>query len=167
MNQVSRINNRQLELINQRHLSATILKPHKARIKRQLHKLGADRHELQLPETNMLPLVVRADERIQGIVFGTYKQATLARPLHGRGALVATDQRVLLIDHKPLYIRCDELSYSSVSAVSYRKVGFGGTIVLHNSLGDISLQTMNQNGVDMFVAAIEDGMLAANERRLS
>src|SRR5581483_2885945 len=143
---------------------ADLLKAHDKQIRGQLQKLGAVQYDLWLPETSALPLVIHADERINGIVFGRYKQDTTGEPVIGRGALVATDRRVLLVDHKPLFMKCNEISYRVISAVSYSRVGFIGTVVLHTRLGNISVRTFNQHCAHNFVEAIEESILADKEQ---
>ena len=126
---------------------------HRARITSELKQLGAVAYDLWLPETQTLPLIIHPNERILGIVYGRYKQDEDRAA--GRGALVATDSRVLLVDKKPLYIKCGEISYRVVSAITYTRVGFSGTITLHTRLGDITMHTLNQTCAHNFVEAIE------------
>lgn len=122
-------------------------------IKAKLIALGADQYDLWLPETHRLTTIVHADEQILGIVYGHYSQAS--EKITGRGAMIATTQRLLLLDKKPLFEKCDEISYGVVSAVSYAKVGIAGTVVLHTRMGDISVRTLNKACAESFVAAIE------------
>jgi hypothetical protein len=115
--------------------------------------LGADQYDLWLPETHRLAAIIHATEQIVGIVYGHY---TLANDkITGRGALVATSQRLLLLDKKPMFEKRDEISYGVVSAVSYVKAGIGGTVVLHTRIGDISVRTLNKACARSFVEAIE------------
>ncbi len=126
---------------------------HKARVDSEIRTLGAGRYNFWLPETRVLPLVIHPDEHITGIVYGRYVLSSNAQV--GRGALVATDTRIVLIDKKFLFLRCDEISYDAVSGVTYSRVGFIGTIVLHTRLGDITLRTLNRNCTKSFVESIE------------
>jgi len=123
-----------------------------------LRELGAVMYDLWLPETHALPSIIHPNEKINGIVYGRYKHGG-AEPSAGRGALVATDSRILLIDKKPLFLKCDELSYSVVSGVTYTKVGPGGTVTLHTRAGDIEIRTLNQRCAHRFVESIEAACL--------
>lgn len=122
-------------------------------IKAELITLGADRYDLWLPETHRLATIIHAEEHIIGIVYGHYIK--VSDKITGRGALVATTKRVLLIDKKPMFEKCDELSYGVVSAVGYAKAGIAGTVVLHTRMGDISVRTLNKVCAQSFVEAIE------------
>jgi hypothetical protein len=127
-------------------------------IEAALITLGADQYDMWLPETHRLATIVHIDEQILGIVYGHYTQA--AEKITGRGALIATTQRVLLLDKKLMFEKCDEISYGVVSAVSYAKAGIAGTVVLHTRMGDISVRTLNKTCAQSFVEAIESKIFA-------
>lgn len=126
-------------------------------IKRHITTLGADKFDLLVPETGALPYVIHPDEEIEGIVYGRYKQED--GKLIGRGALVATNDRVLLVDKKPLYVRSDEVIYDAISGVTYTRIGFIGTVTLHTKIGDIRIRTLNQKCARSFVEAVEARIL--------
>jgi len=161
-----RLDNEQLERIDHSHVSKNLLKIHTSQIRRQLRKLGAVQYDLILPETNALPLVIQPNEIIEGIVYGRYKQDSpdSSHITIGRGALIATDRRVLLIDRKPLFMKCSEISHRVINAVSYSRVGFMGTVTLHTKIGDIRVRTFNQNCAHCFVEAVENDLLTPKEQ---
>jgi hypothetical protein len=127
-------------------------------IEAALIALGADQYDMWLPETHRLSVIIHADEKIIGIVYGRYTQAS--EKITGRGALIASTQRVLLLDKKPMFEKCDEISYGVVSAVSYAKAGIAGTVVLHTRMGDISVRTLNKACAQSFLEAIESKIFA-------
>jgi hypothetical protein len=164
MKPVAQIDSKQLQRIKRSNVAEGFFKEHYEQIERQLRSLGAVRYDLSVPETHVLPLIIHLDEQIEGVVYGRYHQDQIAEDqIIGRGVLVATDQRILLIDHKPMFMKCDEISYSVVSGVSYGKVGFIGTVVLHTRLGDISVRTFNQRCARSFVEAVEGGIATINK----
>lgn len=118
-----------------------------------LRKLGADLYDLWLPETHSVMSLLKPGERIDGIVYGKYHQSL--SNIEGRGALVATNKRVLLVDRKPLFSRDDDISYYAVSAVTYTSAGIAVAVVLHTRMGDIHVRTFNRKCAKNFVAAIE------------
>jgi hypothetical protein len=120
----------------------------------KLKKLGADRYDLALPETKVLARIIRPTEQILGIVYGRYKFGS-EEPLVGRGALIATSDRVILLDKKPLFVHMDEVIYNVVSGVSYGRVGFIGTITMKCKAGDVQIRTFNQRCARNFVTAVE------------
>jgi len=154
--QATNLNQKQLDKIYQHQLSQGYFKSHKDEVHANLQLLGVDAYDFLLPETHALPLLIPAGEHINGIVFGRYIQPAIH--LSGRGALVATSSRILLIDKKPLFTRCDEIIYQAVGAITYTRVGFAGTIVLHTRMGDISVRTFNHRCANGFVTAVEQNI---------
>lgn len=130
---------------------------HVDRIQHDLKYLGADRYDLALPETHALPYIIHPNEQILGIVYGRYVENNGA--LVGRGALVATDKRVLLVDKKPVLVKCDEITYRVVSGVTYSRVGPTGNVTLHTRVGEVRIRTFNQRCAKSFVEAVEAKVL--------
>lgn len=118
-----------------------------------LKKLGAVWYDLRLPESKAIEHMLHADEQLTGIVFGHYNQTSTG--LAGRGMLVATNQRVMLLDKKLGYEHLEEIEYAVVSGVSYGRVGFGATVALHSRIGDITIRTYNVRCAQKFVEAVE------------
>lgn len=124
----------------------------KAEVMSLLQSLGANRYDLHLPETFGLPSILHPNENVLGLVYGRCKYGN--DRLVERGLLVATDQRVLFIDKKPLYIHTDELAYKIVSGISLGHTIFITTVILNTRLGPINIRTFNQNCARQFVYAI-------------
>lgn len=151
-----------LSKADREQLLGGLLKIHGEQIADRLRELGADQYDLLLPETHTLPLLIRPNEAITSIVYGRYKQSNGAV---GRGALVATDSRLLLIDRKVLSLRSDEISYGAVTAITYNKVGPAATITLHTRLGDINVRTFNWRCAQNFIADLEDSIFRVRQLR--
>ncbi len=120
---------------------------------RELRTLGAVTFDLWLPESHALPNILHRDEQVRGVVYGRYSHTNKLET--GRGMLVATDQRLLLIDKKPLFLKCDEIAYRVISAITYTRVGIAGTVIVYTRMGDINVRTFNQKCARVFVEAIE------------
>jgi hypothetical protein len=125
----------------------------------ELRSLGAVAYDLWLPESHALPNILHQDEQVWGVVYGRYTHTS--RLETGRGMLVATDQRLLLIDKKPLFVKCDEIAYGVISAITYIKAGVAGTVTVHTRMGDINVRTFNQRCARIFVEAIEGKIFRA------
>ena len=119
-----------------------------------LKALGANRYDLVLPETNYLPQVLHVDEKILGVVYGRYVRTDHQETI-GRAMFVATDQRILLLDVKPVFKNYDEFTYDAIGGVNYRHVAFADNVVLHIAGGDIRMRTFNDKCARLFVQAIE------------
>ena len=116
-------------------------------VKDELRLRGANAYNMWLPETQYLPHILHKDEHIMGSVFGKYKE--------GRGALIATDQRILVLDKKPGFMHCDELTFMIIGGVTYTRGLLFGYVILHTRLGDFSFRTFNLKNAANFVDYIE------------
>lgn len=128
----------------------------KSQLNTQLRSLGAFAYDLWLPETQHLLSVLQPNEKLLAVVYGRYTFEQMADTAIGRGVLVATDRRIMLIDKKPLYSRHDELSYYVVSGIDYNHVGPAGTLTLQSRVGNIHIRTFNQRCARRVVRAIEN-----------
>jgi len=126
-------------------------------VKEELRQRGAAAYDLWLPETNYLPHLLHPDEHIMGSVYGKYKD--------GRGVLIATDQRILFIDKKPLFMHVDELSFMIIGGVTFSQAAFMGYVTLHTRLGDYKLRTFNFKNAANFVDYIETKCLQHAEEQ--
>ena len=138
---------------------------HQAQIDKVIRSLGADSYDRILPETHALPLVIQPKETIEGLVYGRYEYESPTGIDIGRGVLVATDERVLLLDKKPMFTRCDELPYRIISGITHSNVWFTSNVVLHTRTGDIHLRTFNTPCARNFTHAIEIELSNRDERR--
>jgi hypothetical protein len=118
-----------------------------------LRKLGAVKFNLLLPETKALASALKDGEKLRGIVYGRYRQDKDG--LVSRGALVATDQRVILLNKKPLLFESDEITYRAISGADFSWVGLMGTVSLHTRMGDIHVRTFNKKCARIFVDEIK------------
>lgn len=149
-------NDKQLIKMNEPYMFDGFVKYTQDDINDRLRRLGAVAYDIWLPETHSLPYILREGERIEGIVYGKYKQTSGGTLSEGRGALVVTNQRILLIDKKPLFLKYDELSRAIVTGVTYARAGIAATVILHTRAGDIHVRTMNKKCATTFVAAVEN-----------
>jgi len=156
---------RQIQQAYRSHVMKDFLVWHRIQIEKAIKELGADVYDRLLPETHMLPLVIRPKEIIEGLVYGRYEYESQNGTDIGRGTLVATDQRVLLLDKKPMFIRCDELPYRIVSGITRTAVWFTSNIVLHTRTGDIHLRTFNPRCARNFTEAIDMELRNRDEKR--
>ena len=127
--------------------SAPVSKALLNHVKDELRQRGASAYDMWLPETHYLPHIIHKDEHIMGSVFGKYKD--------GRGALIATDQRVLVLNKKPGFMHCDELTFVIIGSVTYTRGPLFGYVILHTRLGDFSFRTFNMKNAANLVDYIE------------
>lgn len=127
---------------------------HEARIREEMKAAGVTKYGLIKGESRHLASVIHEDEHIGGIIYGRHE--------HASAMLVATNKRVLFMDHKVLFKKTDEISYAVVSGVSYNKQGGYAGVTLHTRLGDYQIRFVNIPSASRFVRYIEQRQLETN-----
>ena len=108
--------------------------------------------------TNYLPRVLHADERIMAALFGRMKES---EGFFGfvEGLLVATDRRVLFLDHRPGYTTTDEVSYDVVSGVNISSTIFNSSVTLFTKIANYKLSFVDHDAAQKFADYIESRVL--------
>lgn len=132
-------------------MAKTYSTAHEARIREEIIAAGVTKYGRIKGETRHLAQVIHEDEHIGGIVYGRFDGTS--------AMLVATNKRVLFMDHKVLFNKTDEISYKVVSGVSYNKQGGYAGVTLHTRLGDYSIRFVNLPCASRFVRYIEQRQL--------
>ena len=130
---------------------------HETRIKQELIAAGMSNYGLVKGETRHLPSVIHEDEHIGGVIYG--------RSEGGGGMLVATNKRLLYLDHKLFFRRTDEISYDVISGVSYNKQGDYAAITVHTKLGDFTLRYVNIRSGSHFVHYMENMQIERDDNQ--
>lgn len=129
----------------------------------RLKELGADYYDMLLPETHVLPRMLAPDERVEGIVYGKY---LIDRGTHvSRGLLAITDQRVLLVDKKPMFLHYNDINFEVISGVMYGQWGLSEVVTLNTRMGQIEVRTYNKTCASQFVNAVEDMLFLSSKER--
>ena len=118
--------------------------------------LGISGYYLLLPEVKYIDSLLDKEEVVEGVIFGKYNHNL--QNLKGRGVLLASNKRVLLVDKKPMFDRFEEINYRIVNGVSLTQAGKGTTVTLETASGDIKISTSNPLSAVKFVKAIEKNM---------
>jgi uncharacterized pyridoxamine 5'-phosphate oxidase family protein len=121
---------------------------HEKRIKQELIAVSMNNYGLLKTETRHLPSIIHEDEHIGGVIYGRAESAG--------GMLVATDRRLLFLDHRLFFKKTDEISYDVVSGVSTNNQGNFTSITVHTRLGDFTLRYVNTKSASHFVHYIEN-----------
>lgn len=96
---------------------------HKHQIQAQLKELGITIKNWGVGEVNELPQILMPDEQIKALINGWYA--------NGFAALVATDQRLLLIDKKLLHLTIEDVRYDMIAEVDFNAQLFDATVCIN------------------------------------
>lgn len=126
---------------------------HEERIKEELRRAGVTRFGMLKFAVKYLPKVIHKDEHIHGVVYGRYGEKTGSLTLV-EGILIATNRRIIFLDHKPGYTSTDEVTYDVVSGVKVSKAFFSA-VTLHTRIGDYTIRFANSRCASIFVSYVE------------
>lgn len=132
---------------------------HKKRVRAEVKQAGATGFGLTKFSVRYLPKVIHEGEHIHGIVYGRYRDPK--GPSFNEGLLVATENRVIFIDHKPGFTKVDELGYHIVSGVELSTAVFSA-ITLHTRVGNYELRFINPKCGRKFVEYVEGRRIEAS-----
>lgn len=134
--------------------AGTTDKDHAERVNRELQSAGISKLALHKFTTHYLPRVIHPDEHIQAAVYGRHKES---EGLFGliEGALIATDKRVIFINHQPGYTTMDEVGYDKVSGVNLSRAGFYASVTLFTKIANYTLSFASPKPAKKFTDSIE------------
>jgi len=122
-------------------------------------------------EIKELRSILRTDETIRQCVFGTYHG--------GSGLLVATDQRLLLVDKRPFFLNLEEIQYVDITNIEFHKhllqavvhLKAKGHRTIFRSISDarlkrVCIEVMRNSHINRAAVAAETGTNSTKRRRV-
>lgn len=125
----------------------------------QLRAAGVTDYGMKKFGIKHLSNLIREGEVIKGVVYGRYRSGSGALFL-SEGTLVATDRRVVFLDHKPAFSNFEEITYDMVGGIRHQKFGSFHTVVLHTRMGDFTIAYTNPKCTKIFTEYIESRRIA-------
>jgi Bacterial PH domain len=126
------------------------------RVNKELTAAGMTRYGHLKLASRYLYHLIRPDEHILSVIYGRYSG--------GEGELVATNERILFVDKKPLFVKTEDVPYNTISGILHSAGGLFASITLQTRLGDFKLVYVNKNAANHFVQLIE-GRLERQEKQ--
>tara|TARA_B100001245_G_scaffold123230_1_gene90690 strand:- start:454 stop:1338 length:885 start_codon:yes stop_codon:yes gene_type:complete len=134
---------------------------HAERVRDELKAAGLTRWNLRRFTSSYLPQVIHPDEQIMAAISGRHKEVEGAFGLI-EGMLVATDRRVIYLDHRPGYTTMDEISYDVISGVNLSRTLFSASVTLYSKVDTYTLSYSRMPPAQKFVDYIEAHTLTAH-----
>jgi hypothetical protein len=125
---------------------------HSTRVRAEMLGTGLSEYTVLKSSSRYLHNFIAADEHIEAVISGHAER--------GNALLVATNRRVLFLDHQPFFTTSDEFAYGSITGVSSTHAGLFATLILHTRLGDYRLIRVNGQSAEHFEAYISTRILA-------
>lgn len=118
-----------------------------SRVKRELLDAGMTFYGLLKSETKVLPKVLHPHEHVEAVVYGQHHSSSVM--------LVATNERIIFLDKKPMAAFLDEVSYEVVSGIEFGIHLFTATLVLHTPVRNYDIHNANLKCAEKFARHIE------------
>lgn len=127
---------------------------HTERVRSELKKSGISSLALLRFTGRYLPKVIHENEHIEAAVFGRHKES---EGLFGfaEGILVATNMRIIYLDHRPGYTTIDEVAYDVVSGVNVSTIGLHSSLTLFTKVANYTVSFAKLVCVRRFADYIE------------
>jgi hypothetical protein len=117
------------------------------RVKRELLDAGASLYGLLKSEGRYLPKVLHENEHIEAAIYGQHNSSS--------AMMIATDERIVYLDKKPMVEMFDEVSYEVISGIEFDIHTFFATIVLHTPVRNYEFKYVNLHCAEKFARHIE------------
>lgn len=126
------------------------------RIRRELIDAGATLYGLMKSESRHLPKILHDNEHIMGVIYGQHSTSS--------AMLVATSERIIYLDTKPMAELFDEVSYEVVSGIEFDIHLFYATVVLHTPVKNYDFKWVNMRCAEKFARYIETQRLEHEQK---
>lgn len=127
---------------------------HTERIKQELTRAGVTSYALGKFNSRYLPKVLHEGEHVMAVVYGRHREDSGFLRWVDR-MLVATDRRVISLNHKPGYTDIDEFTYDVVAGVETSTAGPFTAVTLSTRVHNITIRFVKPNCAEHFAHYIE------------
>jgi hypothetical protein len=134
---------------------------HTDQVREELKAAGMSRFGMMKFAAHYLPRVIHDDEHIRAVVNGRHKDDAIQGT--NEAILVATDKRIIFLDHKPGYTSMDELAYDAVAGLNVSQAGFFAAITLYTRMVNYTVRFANKTCAHRFAEYVEKRRLAVGE----
>lgn len=128
-----------------------------ARIRHELLDAGVTAYGLLKSESRCLPKILHDNEHIEAAIYGQ----------HGPNSamLIATSERIVYLDKKPMVELFDEVSYDVISGVEFDVHTLFATVILHTPVKNYDFRFVNLHCAEKFARHIERQRLEHENKR--
>lgn len=126
-------------------------------VRQQLKAIGADYRFFGRYEIQELPKILFDDEYLIHVVFGRYTG--------GFALLVATNQRVLLIDKKPMYLTLEDIRYDMISDMVFNHRLLDTSVTLGTVHKSITFTGYNQDRLRQMTTFVQKRVMDSRRQQ--
>ena len=129
------------------------------KVKQQLKSINADFQFIDRGELRELPKILFEDEYLQHVAFGRYAG--------GFAVLCATNQRVLLIDKKPMYLTLEDIRYDMISDMVFNHRLLDTSVTLGTVHKSITFISYNQHRLREMTTYVQKRVMDSRRQQSS
>lgn len=124
------------------------------RIKRELIAAGITGWGLRKFNSRYLPRIIHDYEHIMGVIYGRFAEGPGLLSMVDR-MVVATDRRIISLNHKPGYTDTDEFTYDIIDGVDEAEAGPFAAVTLNTKISHFTIRFVKKRCAEKFVHYIE------------
>lgn len=124
------------------------------RVKRELAAAGATIYGLAKFNSRYLPKIIHSNENIRAVIYGRYTEGPGLLSLTDR-MVVATDRRVISLNHKPGYTDIDEFTFDVIDGIEESRAGPFASVKINTKIAPFSIRFVRIACAEKFVHFIE------------
>jgi hypothetical protein len=107
----------------------------KSSVSTQLKRIGHKFRIFGRAEANELKNILNLGESILQCAYGHYHG--------GSGLLVATDQRILLVDKRPFYLNVESMAYENLNHIDYKQDKLHGVLYIQSGVKRVIFRSIS------------------------
>lgn len=124
---------------------------------RQFHRLNVKPSYLARAEIKELGNILVPGEQLAAVVFGWYD--------NGLALLCCTDQRVLLLDKKPFFLKMEDLRYDKIAEIRFLNRLLDSTVILSYAGQTLEFKSWNQRALRKLMAYVQEAIMVINQQQ--
>jgi hypothetical protein len=117
------------------------------RARQEMLDCGVTVYGLLKSESRYLPKILHSYEHVEAVIYGQHNSSS--------AMMIATDERIIYLDKKPMAELFDEVSYEVVSGIEFDIHMFFATVVLHTAVKNYDFKMVNLRCAEKFARHIE------------
>lgn len=122
----------------------------KSSISSQLKRLGHKFSFFGRAEINELKNIINPGESIVQCAYGKYHGGT--------GLLVATDQRIVLVDKRPFYLNVESMTYEKLNHIDFKQDKLHGVLYLQSGIKRVIFRSISDARLKFIKQKAEESM---------
>lgn len=124
------------------------------RIKQELVEAGMTRYGLLKFNSRYLPNIMHDNEHVRGVIYGRFREGDELLNYTDR-MVVATDRRIISLNHKPGYTDVDEFTYDIIDGIQDSVAGLFAAVTINSKVSHFTVSFVNKQCAEIFVHYIE------------